>query len=284
MSHHLPPLPNLTDLDGLFLKAIQDAPVSNGLAILIGCTKSYKPGQRPLQGVVKDLDSLEGTFKWLMFATLRLDDPQSELIKRVIKHVSRFNNNALQLPPSWRRIVVTFSGHGFSEDDHNYLCAKDGRIDLHVDIVEPLLPQNAEYVAQLSKLFFIDACRGDLRDKGIEIRWPSLGDRVVARGGPIRVSSRGGCLIACSTVRGYQALEDRDSGGIWMQMMCKELTSESNINETVLNIMIQVNREISKRKWKQQPVFECTLNEDVKLLHEARGMYVNLIMQELHTG
>ena len=263
----LPALPSILQLESWFCSAVRETPVSNGLAIIIGCTSSFQH-QEPLYGVKKDLTALLMTFRRLMFATLCLNNPTSSLIKEVIQHVSR-----LAIPGSWKRIVVTFSGHG----KRNCLCANDDSVDLQKDIVNPLLPERARSLAHLSKLFFIDACRGPDFDPGIEITWQSPGG-VVARGGQTRVSSRGGNLIACSTLKGMQSLEANTTGGFWMQLLASQLVDESNIEKTIYDILTRVNEHLEelclKFDWvMQQPEFNTTLNRDVKLLYEALGNY-----------
>lgn len=276
----LPSVPTSSDLDAWFFGAIREKPVSNGLAILIGCTRSYRKDQKPLQGVSRDLDSLEKTCKHLMFAVLCLKDPSSEQIKKVIKHVSRFDKEGLRLPPSWKRIIVTFSGHGERLGERSCLCAKDDSVDIQADIVDPLLPVNAKHVAQLPKLFFIDACRGDKQDDGMEIVvWPpSQPEGFQARGSP-RVSSKGNYLLACSTLIDYQSFEDPNFGGIWMQLLCAGLVDANNIDKSIYDVLTEVNGKMEKwcnenNQPVQQPILQSALNEEIKLLKEAQGIAV----------
>lgn len=275
----LPSNPTVSDLDGWFSRAIRETPISNGLAILTGCKKSYaRKDQKLLQGVSRDLESLEQTFKNLMFTVVCLEDPSSQQIKKVMKHISRFDKEGLELPKSWRRIVVTFSGHGERQGEHNCLCVKDGCVDLQADVVDPLLPENAIHVAQLPKLFFVDTCRGDKLDDGMEIIvWPREQPEGYQSRGSSRVSSKGGFLLAYSTLVDHQAFEDSKSGGIWMQLLCNELVNESNIDKSILDVLTQVNIKMEKLcsengKPMQQPILKSAINVEIKLLKEAQGI------------
>ena len=254
---------------------MRDTPISNGLAILIGCTNSSKH-KEPLGGVVRDLVTLQLTFsETLLFTTLCLNNPTVEHVKKVVRCTSELGEDAIVLPEKWRRIVVTFSGHG----DEEYLYTKDGCMCLREDIVKPLQAMKAEKLAGLPKLFFVDACRGLDTDEGVHV--PNLSwfseSPPVARGGGGRVSSTGNCFIAYSTLFGMQAFEHSNVGGFWIQTLAKELANSENVDKTIQDVMTRVNKELNKicdmRKMAiQQPVTESTLIEDVKLLQEAWGM------------
>jgi uncharacterized caspase-like protein len=224
--------------------------------------------------VKKDLETLHHTYsQQLMFATLCLDDPSESEIRRVVEHLSKLNKK-----PAWRRFVLTFSGHG----DEDYLYTKDGRISLFDDVVEPLQPINAKGLATIPKLYFVDACRGPEVDEGVFIsRLDQLSqypDDFVARGGgQLRVPSRGNLLIAYSTLPGMISYESRSRGGIWMQMLAKELTKRRNIDKTITQIVELVNNAVVEfcnakpALGIQQPVTQLALAEEIKLLQEAQG-------------
>ena len=265
--HGLPSLPPVDAIDTWMAEAIANKRYpTNGLAILIGCTKSVK--HKPLQGVVKDLAQLIYTFDRLMFTTLCLNDPTVAHIKEVIKLIAQLDISSLRKPRTWQRIVVTFSGHG----DSTYLYTKDGHIDLRTDLVRPLQADKATQLALLAKMFFIDACRGDETERGVDISW--FKDNIVARGGDAinRVPSGGNCYIAYSTLVGMKAYEVSKNGRLWMQLLSRELLSDDNIQ----GIVTEVNRKMITACnvngiAVQQPVSESTLWDQVKLQKEAEG-------------
>lgn len=246
---------------------------SNGLAIIIGCTNSCKRDHPPLKGVQADLHNLMKTFKLLKFMILCLDDPTTEHIKNVIACTSDLKRNGIKLPDSWRRIVVTFSSHG----DEKFLYARNSYIDLKEDIIIPLMPENAKELAEIPKLFFIDACRGPDVDEGVDISNLFHRQGPVARGSE-RVPSRGNIFIAYSTLLGMRSFEWPVKGGYWVLMLCEELVNEENIHITIPDVMTRVNRKLIDFSNihdipLQQPEFKSTLSDDIKLLKEAMGMY-----------
>ncbi len=186
--------------------------------------------------------------------------------------ISRLNIDGIQLPQSWKRMVVTFSGHG----DRHYLYAKDDVLDLEKDIVSFLLPIKARELAHIQKLFFIDACRGDEVNGGVEISSYCLQSRgdLVSRGNS--VPSSGNYLIACSTLLGMLSFESKTQGGCWMQSLTDQLLNQENIDKSIESILKKVNRILidlfNRNGWGhlQQPEYRSSLNgEDIKLLKEA---------------
>ena len=65
-----------------------------------------------------------------------------------------------KFPSSYRRIAFVFSGHGGG--DHR-LYTGDGETVNVPDILSAFLPQNGS----ITKLFFIDACRGKQANTGV---------------------------------------------------------------------------------------------------------------------
>lgn len=262
----LPCLPAPDGIDSWMVEAINRTPESNGLAILIGCTKSCKHKGERLNGVVKDLSKLISTFEQLMFTTLCLDDPSVEIVRGVIDYTSKLNETAIMLPENWRRIVLTFSGHG--NDKH--LLAKDGEIDFRQDILLPLQALKAKNLACIPKLFFIDACRGNEVDTGVFIP-----RGVVARGGRT-VPSEGNYFIAFSTLLGMQSFENSFRGGLWMQILSEELINPDNIDKDIDLVTRIVNKKITEigNTHLQQPINHSTLNDEIYLLREATGTWL----------
>ena len=165
-------------------------------------------------------------------------------------------------------IAFVFSGNG----DENIIYAHDGAVGTN-QVYEPLQPKNAPHLADIPKLFFIDACRGTIDDKGI-----------VARGKIVlpRKPSYGNYILAYSTMPSMHAYETEEDGGLWMNIVSKELRTS---HKSVLDALTDVNGELLKefhcRHYTscQQPVLESTVHETVKLLEEAEELGKN----QLHT-
>ena len=132
-------------------------------------------------------------------------------------------------------------------------------------IVGTLTPKsNEDSLVGIPRLFFFDACRGDLYDHGF-----------LARGGDEEWRSKipitGDVLVAFATTPGFKAFEEF-SGGIWSSILAKKLvTSRSSIYD----ILTEVNKElIAKINAKngpgfQQPELLGRLNDIICLLQES---------------
>ena len=253
------------DIEVCLRDSVLRRPVANGLAIIIANEDSSDPNHRSLRGAKRDLEKMKETFEVLRFATLPILNASKEEILASVQAASKYK----EYPPSYKRIAFVFSGHG----DENIIYAHDGAVDTN-QVYEPLQPKNAPHLADIPKLFFIDACRGTIDDKGI-----------VARGktGLIpRKPSYGNYILAYSTMPSMQAYETEEDGGLWMNIVSKELRTSP---KSVLDALTDVNRELLKefhsRQYTscQQPVVESTVHETVKLFEEAEELGKN----QLHT-
>ena len=259
---------------------------AHGLALLIGCKTSFNPKHSPLEGVEGDLYLLKNTFSKLGFDTVNLLDPTREEIIKVVDLIARkfpvpMQNNTMH--PSYRHIVVTFSGHG----DLCQVFSKNSSLNLKEEIVNPLV--NTDPV--VSKLFFVDACRGDKIDPGIGYNIRDFIDggspgRIVARGAnEIRLPSRGNYLLAFSTLPGMKSFEDNECGSFWMQLLCRALL-ENDGKSSILDLLTVVNQKLILKfnemiSTLQQPIFMSCLNDVIRF--ERTYVEGNLLSKQVLT-
>eukprot|EP00731_Ephydatia_muelleri_P031346 Em0022g860a len=135
-------------------------------------------------------------------------------------------------PPSYKRFVFIFAGHGLNEQ----IVVKDGFVRITENVIVPLEAKNACSLATVPKLFFIDACRGPLQDNGVIVA--SRGGEVVES---IKVPEKGNMLIAYSTLPHYEALEDSSSGGLWLKTLASELR---NSNDSITDVLTTVRKKV----------------------------------------
>ena len=252
------------DIEDKLLESIIRRPVANGLAIIIANENSSNPSHQPLRGARRDLENMKDTFEVLRFATLPILNASKEQVLAAIRAAAKYEN----YPPSYKRIAFAFSGHG----DQNVIYAHDGPIETN-QLYDPLQPKNAPHLAHIPKLFFMDACRGPNEDRGVE---------VVARGktepprNRIPVPSYGNYVLAFSTMPTMQAYEVKDVGGMWMNIVSKQLRTN---RKSILDVLTEVNRELLSEfhlngfEVRQQPVLEAALNvKPFGLLEEAEEL------------
>ena len=244
------------DIERLLRQSIDRRQAANGLAIIIANEDGFNRDHKRLEGSEKDLKGMKETFEALRFATLPIFNASKEQIRSAVRAAANYK----EYPLSYKRIAFVFSGHG----DENCIYCYDGPIQTD-QVYEPFQPINAPHLAYIPKLFFIDACRGSIQDKGI-----------VARGKTTSVSPRkpsyGNYVLAYSTMPSMQAYETAADGGLWMHTLSNQLRTK---RKSVLDVLTEVNVELLKvfnvRQYEtlQQPVLESALQESVNLLEEA---------------
>ena len=226
-------------------------PIANGLAIIVANVQSLKEEHDDLPGAEKDYEAMLHTFNELQFATVSiLNRPKCDITSAVEAAAK------LRYPPHYKRIAFVFSGHG----DGDYIYTYEDSIDLRYEICGPLMPRVSPHLAEIPKLFFIDACRGADVDRGV----------LVSRGG--RAPSLSNYLLAYSTLPRMKAFE-KPSGGYWSQHLANQLLVSEN---SVVDVLTEVNGkmldEFEQRglPYLQQPHLNSTLLRPFSLLKEAR--------------
>ena len=242
------------DVDGLLHQTILRRQAANGLAIIIANEDGCNPDHKPLEAAQKDLKAMKETFEILRFATLPIFNASKEQLLSAVEAAANYK----AYPPSYKRMAFIFSGHG----DESHIYCHDGSIQTD-QVYKPLQPINAPHLADIPKLFFIDACRGTMQDKGI-----------VARGQTVspRKPSYGNYVLAYSTMPSMQAYETAGDGRLWMQTLSNQLRTK---RKSILDVLTEVNNELlevirlCQYEKLQQPILESTLHQPVNLLEEA---------------
>lgn len=243
---------------------VKSKPSANGLAIIIGNETSYKPEHQLLPGTIKDLEAARDAFESLKFTTVPIRNASAREIIDIVQAASRCT-----YPSCYRRLAFVFSGHG----DATYIYTHDSEVPLQTCIFEPWMSKKSPDLANMPKLFFLDACRGDAVDQGV---FTPIASGPVPKGAG-RAPSVGNYLLANSTLPTMKAFEKPFAGGgYWMQHLARELQLDRNIDQSLTDILTRVNRLVIDEMQSphlqniQQPVFESTLYESIYPIKEAR--------------
>ena len=247
-----------------FILELAALPEYRGIAVIIGNTytrKDIQPAKdckqlSPLNGPFKDTEAMKEAFDYLRFLTMVKHNLTLDEIKSLLKLLAQH-----RYPKSCKRFVFTFSGHG----DDGFICCEDGKSMSISDIIAPFSPASGGIsLAGIPRLFFFDACRGELIDQG-----------VVARGGGgewrSKIPSTGDVLVAFATTAGYKAFEQY-GGGLWTSILAKKLVSSS---KSIYDILTEVNEELIAKIGDmqgpsfQQPELLGRLNSIILLLQES---------------
>ena len=163
--------------------------------------------------------------QFLRHATIRLHNVNYASLLDLLRQAEQ-----AKYPSCCRRLVFVFAGHG--EEGDIIITSDNQRIKIQT-IVEKLSS------LQMARLFFIDACRGTLDDKG----------RLVARGGKpldtMRIPSTAyNFILAHSTIPGYKSYEIPNKGGIWMSVLANKL---KEVNADITTVLTEVNSELQRQ-------------------------------------
>lgn len=251
-------------------QVISHNPAARGLALIIANQRGSQPGQPVLMGVMQDFARMTDTFTKLKFAVLSYVNISKVGLLAVVSEVATCQH----YPQCYRRIVFVFSGHG----RYHFISSHDGDVDIN-DIIAMFQPCVTPCLGNLPKLFFIDACRGHVPMSPVFA--PRGGEDIPTK----IVPPYGNCLVAYSTMYLFKAFECEE-GGVWMKLLSEKLRT---LRKSVFDVLVDVNSELSemyqdKAHWKilQQPTWEGSLNEHVKLLEEAErdgsGKYIELVI------
>ena len=134
-----------------------------------------------------------------------------------------------EYPPSYKCLAVVFSGHG----EENVLFGSDGKIvKIEEEVIGPLQPSELPTMRTVPKLFFIDACRGEM----------TMIPAVKSKGSPRAGFEKGGYFVAYSTTRGYRSYTCGEKSK-WMPKIAHQLRSS---DQSVQDIVAEIAKELRK--------------------------------------
>ncbi len=232
---------------------------ANGLAIIISNDYKKTKQLQPLEGTVKDNENMSSTFKSLRLAVVSRHNVCLNEMLKLLHSIVNFKC----YPPTYKRLVFVFSGHGNS--DH-LLYTNDAA--LNTISIKYILDQfyDASNLVKIPKMFFIDACRGDQRNPGVRV--PRGGISITDI-----VPAEGNWLLAYSTLPKHKSYEEQGKGGVWMSKLAIKLRIEDT---SLADILVSVNESLMELYQEdrtyplQQPEFISRLNSNIYFLREAK--------------
>ena len=242
---------------------IKGRPGASGFAVIISNDYSSTPRLETLTGTRKDAQNMDAALQSLNVVTHCEHNISKSRLMQLLREAAQCKD----YPRDSKCIIFIFSGHGL---DSNQVYMQDGSLVKINDVIQQFLPTRAPTIANIPKLFFIDACRGDREMQGVTVpRGVELRDRG-GNDATLHVPPEGNFLVAYSTMPYFQAYECKGQGGIWMSILAHKITSSSR---SIENILTEVNEELidlyQSSEWKdtkmQQPEKISRLNKIVYL-------------------
>ena len=215
---------------------------SVGVALLVSNDyTSPLSTQKGLRFTHTDTDNLAQLFKEFTYAVYRKKNVSVEEFVSCYKALAEF-----KYPPTCKRILVYFSGHG---EDGVLLMQDDGKVNIE-DMIScfKVHVANNSRLAKVVKMFFIDACRGLQRDDGYRMKAKANDEITCLK----RVPKEGNTLVAYASTRYHVSVGDA-TGSRWTNCLVKALR-ESKESDDVCNVLTDAN--IAMRKEPYQHCFQ----------------------------
>ena len=233
-----------------------------GVALLV--SNDYKGQKKPLPFVHKDADNLERVFKQFSYTVYRKRNVTDTDFLECYRDLADYN-----YPPTCKRILVYFSGHGGSD---GVLAMQNGNCIKIEDIIHCFKTgiSKSKTVPHMVKMFFFDACRGGDEDVGYLISKVDDNDKAWMG----RIPKEGGTLVAYASTPLHIAYGG-SSGSQWTNCLVQAL-EESEESHSVYEVLTHANKlmkehpaQTQKGIMFQTPEFTTNLTELVYFKKEA---------------
>ncbi|CAL8322508.1 unnamed protein product [Arctogadus glacialis] len=254
-----------------------------GLCLIIN-NMNFGDPKKMRGGTEKDAESLTDVFSWLGFQVLMCKDQTASDMAQVTKLLAALKDLAgLQKCKleEWSDSDGRFTPlrvrpkHGdafvccvLSHGEENTISGVDFEPLAISDITSAFNGEHCPALLGKPKVFFIQACQGHSLQPGLAVddglyQMPIKED---SPNHPIEADF----LVSKATVGKWQAIRDPKHGSLFIQSLCDELRNGCNRGEDILEILVRVNADVSKKDfgkkkdpeevWKQMPEFSCSLN------------------------
>ncbi|XP_056453265.1 caspase-8-like [Gadus chalcogrammus] len=250
-----------------------------GLCVIINNENFHDKTNR--SGTEKDAESLADVFSWLGFQVLMCKDQAASDMAQVTKLLADLEDLAglktfklevlsdgrftplSVLPQHGDAFVCCVLSHG----EEKVVLGVDRKLLAISDITSAFNGEHCPALLGKPKVFFIQACQGHSLQAGFAVD-DSISQRQMKEDyHPIGADF----LVSKATVGKYQSLRHPISGSIFIQSLCEQLRKGCNRGEDILEILVRVNADVSKKDfvktkdqekvWKQMPEFgNVTLN------------------------
>ena len=218
---------------------------SPGLAILVTCDYEITKGQTTLYGTREDAREMWETFHFLNYVVHYLQNPTADTIKARLRQISDSLEN-YRGEVKEKVIIFAFSGHGNCIQKTEKIIANDGvALELVGEIVFPLTKH--EVVAEIPKLFLIDACRGH---EPLLAKGPASKDKAVKSSyfekGVQHVE--GNYRIDYATIPHHVSYVGID-GSMWIPKLARAMREKNDsFQHIAANVMKTVQQQLGEKK------------------------------------
>jgi len=193
--------------------------------------------EKEREGSDVDVNRLTEVFEKLDFEVTTYTDVRLKEMMDILETMSAKDYSACDC------FVIIILTHGTS---NNVLYTKEGMYHIH-DIWSYFLPYKCPSLAGKPKLYFVQACRGDMLDHGLKL--------VSSPRDPRRTETDSGCasykiptmsdfLFGQSSFEGYFSFRNPEKGSWYIQSLC-DVIEEFHLTTDLLSMLTIVSRKVA---------------------------------------
>ncbi|CAB3367780.1 Hypothetical predicted protein [Cloeon dipterum] len=213
----------------------------------------------PRNGTERDVKRLTRAFKKHSFEVQVFDNSTVQDIQYAMRTVIAEDDHS-----NSDCVAVIILTHGkYVEEKGSMLYARDGTYHLDT-LIEMITPEKCTSLAGKPKLFFVQACRGEKKDKGKIIAVDSFPVKSYKK-----IPTYADFFIAQSTIPGYVSIRNKVKGSWFMKALSMKLMEEDSNTKSIFSIMTEViahvafKCESNAENLKQIPTFTSRLTKDL---------------------
>ncbi|CAH1795558.1 unnamed protein product [Owenia fusiformis] len=208
-----------------------------GVAIIIN-QRDFDPdtGMGARMGTDRDADALEVRFYALGFEVVRYNSITATLMVSVLNKAGKMNHSDADC------FACVILSHG----EEGVVYGTDGVVPIE-KLTEPFKGNKCESLRGKPKMFFIQACRGQKFDEGVETTDDDGEGLDETDANTVhRIPAEADFLMAYSVVPGYFSWRNSTRGSWFIQALCSVLEKYGeNPDYDILRIMTRVNRMVA---------------------------------------
>ncbi|XP_064115672.1 caspase-1-like isoform X2 [Macrobrachium nipponense] len=219
-----------------------------GLAVILAYSEFIRGGPSPRDCAFHDSKICEATFKKLHYEVqTHMNLPKRDFLK-VLEQVRNSDHRDCD------SLVVVFMSHGGLNEKTNreFIWTYDSMVDTS-ELWINLTPEECPSLAGKPKLFFIQACRGDDTDLGVQLKKPgalrvqtdSIDDATLSEDYAIPLYAD--LLMMWASYPGMVAFKSQNcgiNGSVFLHFLTRVFNEDAH-NEDLSSMLLRVTREVA---------------------------------------
>lgn len=244
-----------------------------GQAIIFVHDHFDDPSLQPRNCAQHDTDITRHAFEHLGFQVKEYWNLTRKELLLQLKEVSSQNHQDCDC------LVVVFMSHGNVSNNKEFLCARDFKVET-TELSKNFTADKCPSLAGKPKLFFIQACRGDNIDKGVEMKRPkglSVQTDALPKKDDYVIPLHSDLLIMWASYPGmyaFKSYQNEMRGSVFIHFLAKVLLQDGRTCD-LFTLLLRVTREVAIQ------YESCTPQSDYLNKNKQTPYMVSTLMRKL---